>query len=1084
MSGINPNIGKFVRSVDNKLGVGKVVESNARVAIVEYFDSPVSPSWPRFELPISSLREQRVLEEQTRVYFFDETAGYWRMGRVHGHVDSDVFVSLPNKEQARVHSRHIYVRWKKPLGDPWRHVEAMLSETPFFHQYRSGLVRHMIRQRAASSGLTGLISAPVELHTHQIEVVNRVLTDPVQRYLLADEVGLGKTIEAGIILRQHILDNPTQHGALIVAPESLVDQWEEQLRDRCQIGRLFGHQITIISLEILEGWKEFQPDFIIVDEAHQVTRQRSGAYSTLRRLSDPSRCRNLLLLSATPVLRNEAGFLALLHLLDPKVYDLSDVKGFRHRIARRQNLADLFAGFTEDQLPYFLNSSADELATVFPDDLRLGSMIAKLKPLLESEEDEQGIRSFVRRIRVHLSETYRLNRRILRNRREALLPELMTGRSKLVTIPWKSSYWPHIHDALETWRNGASASVWGSEESQISESLARIFILFWEAAESDLEALIYCATLRLLRDDSKKAPDFGPLAGGQAIEQLLSIPLFENEDRFLRKLIALKDICGNHRNEQIEMVSRLIGVAFDKDRRVLCITTSPNSADAIFAALVKSNTGLVFRHKTDSSSWRQEWHAPGRKVLVCDWRAEEGLNLQGGDCLLIHLDLPFSPNRIEQRMGRLDRFGRGKKVRSVVLKPEEAGTHNAWVQCLNEAWQVFSRSISALQYVVEEEMEKLTRDFFVGGEDAIHSSRERLSKPEGLEREFKLIRNQDALDSIQSSAANGTDLLKERIEDYEEAEEELAGALQGWMSECLHFIKVGEKDPLDKVIRFHYAKTDRGANTLLSVSDLENWFGPSLDRNAIHKDFRPPLTRPVSCWRQTAIHRNCGLARLGNPVVDSILSHITWDDRGTSFAMSRRVIDLALPAPRLFFRLDFIIEADVTDANHDPAVRRLADAAFPPFIETLWIDQDLQTADEDCLHELARPYNQNYDTNIRPDILPKAIAKVGCGRWADLCDSVRSVGERLLFKKFDLQSLVEAKAKDFTAARSIVQEQFSSRLAALPKELASERGALKQEIKSAKDLTDILEAGILHPLIHLDSAGIVILSSKSGNSAK
>ena len=222
MSGINPNIGKFVRSVDNDLGVGKVVDSNARVAIVEYFDSAVSSIWPQIELPISSLREVMKLEEQTRVYFFDESAGHWRMGRVHGHVDFDVFVSLPNNEQAKVHSRNIYVRWNKPLGDPWKHVVARLSETPYFHQWRSGLVRHLVRQRAASSGLTGLISAPVELHAHQIEVVNRVLTDPVQRYLLADEVGLGKTIEAGIILRQHILDNPTQHSVLIVAPESLV----------------------------------------------------------------------------------------------------------------------------------------------------------------------------------------------------------------------------------------------------------------------------------------------------------------------------------------------------------------------------------------------------------------------------------------------------------------------------------------------------------------------------------------------------------------------------------------------------------------------------------------------------------------------------------------------------------------------------------------------------------------------------------------------------------------------------------------------------------------------------------------------
>jgi ATP-dependent helicase HepA len=1083
MASVNPNIGKFVRSVDNDLGVGKVVDSNARVAIVEYFDSAISPIWPQIELPISSLREVKKLEEQTRVYFFDESAGYWRMGRVHGHVDFDVFVRLPNNKQAKIHSQNIYVRWNKPLDDPWKHVVAQLYETPYFHQWRSGLVRHLVRQRAASSGLTGLISAPVELHEHQIEVINRVLTDPVQRYLLADEVGLGKTIEAGIILRQHILDNPTQHTVLIVVPECLVAQWEEQLRDRCQIGTRFGHQITILPMKDLDGWMKFQPDFIIVDEAHQVTRRGAGAYSTLRTLSDPSRCRNLLLLSATPVLRNEAGFLALLHLLDPAVYDPSDVMGFRERISKRQNLADLFAGFTEDQLPYFLNSSADELATVFPNDVRLGSLVAELKPLLESEEDEQEIRELVRRIRLHLSETYRLNRRILRNRRVELQPGLLTGRSKLVPLPWKSTYWPQIHAALEEWRNGASASVWGLEGSQVSESLAHIFILFWEAAESDLEALIHCATLRLRGADSKNSLDFGPLADTQAVEQLLRVPHFKGEDKLLQNLIALQCICVDHRKEQIDMVREVIKSAFNKNRRVVCITNSPNSADALYTALLK-NSELVYRHDTVSSSWRQRWPIPGPKVLVCDWRAEEGLNLQGGDCWLIHMDLPFSPNRIEQRIGRLDRFGKGKKVHSFALRAEGATTHNAWAECLNEAWQVFSRSIAALQYVVEGEMDKLTRAFFLEGADAIHSCRERLSTPEGLERELKLIRNQDALDSIHSSATGGAERLKQRIEHYEEAEDEFAMAMQDWMCNCLQFIKVGEKEPQDKVIRYHYARTDKGTNTLLSYTDLDNWFGPALDHNAIHKHFLPPLTNPVSIWRGTAVHRNCGLARLGNPVIDSALAHIAWDDRGTSFAMWRHVSDLDLPTPRLFFRLDFIIEADVTEEDHTPVISRLADAAFPPIFETLWIDQDLLTADEDCHFELIKPYDQKYDTNLNPNIWPKAIVQAESGQWVDLCDSVRSIGERILFEKFDLQSLVDSKSKEFTDARSIFHEQLVTRLAATPQSLKSERTALMQEMELAQSLTQTLVAGILHPVIRLDSAGVVILASKPWNLGK
>jgi ATP-dependent helicase HepA len=221
------------------------------------------------------------------------------------------------------------------------------------------------------------------------------------------------------------------------------------------------------------------------------------------------------------------------------------------------------------------------------------------------------------------------------------------------------------------------------------------------------------------------------------------------------------------------------------------------------------------------------------------------------------------------------------------------------------------------------------------------------------------------------------------------------------------------------------------------------------------------------------------LARLGNPVIDAILAHIAWDDRGTSFAMWRQVCDLDLPSPRMFFRLDFIIEADLKDKNHSTAISRLADAAFPPIIESIWVDQNLQAADEECVFELTRPYSKSYDTNLTANRWSEAIARTGCGQWTDLCDSVRRAGERLLVEKHDLQSLIQSKADALTTVRAVAKEQLVSRLEALPETLASERAALEQEIQLARSLTRTLVSAILCPLIRLDSAGVVILSNQS-----
>ena len=93
-------------------------------------------------------------------------------------------------------------------------------------------MRSLLSQRAASMGMSAMPSSAVELEAHQIEVVRRILQDPVQRYLLADEVGLGKTIEAGVLIRQVILDAAEDALVLVIVPGPLVPQWRSELETK------------------------------------------------------------------------------------------------------------------------------------------------------------------------------------------------------------------------------------------------------------------------------------------------------------------------------------------------------------------------------------------------------------------------------------------------------------------------------------------------------------------------------------------------------------------------------------------------------------------------------------------------------------------------------------------------------------------------------------------------------------------------------------------------------------------------------------------------------------------------------------
>src|SRR6516225_2182431 len=179
--------------------------------------------------PLVELRRPTELPAQTRVYHRDGKISL--NGRILDREMKDdknltkaYRVQFPNQEIRTLLETDFHVRSNLPTEDPAATLIDLAHETPFFFENRSAWIREGVRQIRESSGMTGLLSARIELFPHQVEVVRRVLQDPEIRYLLADEVGLGKTIEAGVILRQLRLDAPEARIGVFV-PDPLVTQW-------------------------------------------------------------------------------------------------------------------------------------------------------------------------------------------------------------------------------------------------------------------------------------------------------------------------------------------------------------------------------------------------------------------------------------------------------------------------------------------------------------------------------------------------------------------------------------------------------------------------------------------------------------------------------------------------------------------------------------------------------------------------------------------------------------------------------------------------------------------------------------------
>ncbi|NNF07073.1 MAG: DEAD/DEAH box helicase family protein, partial [Candidatus Eisenbacteria bacterium] len=239
-------------------------------------------------------------------------------------------------------------RWWDSFGDDVLDRLARL-ETDSLRAWKNRIDGYRLRQIREAQGLGSFLGGRIEIFPHQLHVAEQaVATDPV-RWLLADEVGLGKTIEACLIL-SHLVRTGRVDGVLVVAPASLTVQWlgelyrkfhqvfvlldEERLKDvRKDFGEEFNpfhaHPRSVVALEefvehpeLAKQAQEAGLDLLVIDEAHRLERRRghpgTPAYRTMAPLCES--VDNVLLLSATPLDADTHGFFRLLQLLRPEAY--------------------------------------------------------------------------------------------------------------------------------------------------------------------------------------------------------------------------------------------------------------------------------------------------------------------------------------------------------------------------------------------------------------------------------------------------------------------------------------------------------------------------------------------------------------------------------------------------------------------------------------------------------------------------------------------------------------------------------------------------------------------------------------------
>src|SRR5438094_1000493 len=539
-----------------------------------------------------------------------------------------------------------------------------------FH-LRSETVRLDLERRADALG--ALFASRVYVKPHQVSVAHQVLSAPQPRFVLADEVGLGKTIEAGLVL-SGLLHAGLVKRCLVVAPSHLTVQWLAELfhkfnllftlmdPDRARDARQEApdpdapgspwvrHNLVVTSLEWLRragkeaeeaaaaGW-----DLVVFDEAHHLRGAR--AYEVANALSRASW--GLLLLTATPLQLDPGEYHALLRLVDPA--PPASEEELRARLARQGDLSTevraLLAGDS---------SAARRIAALFPED-------PDLKKLEGTE------------LLAHLSESYGLSARLLRNRRAVVggfTPRVLT---KIGVTPSAAERQleREVRAALaEAHARGRlpGGAVLSGLLRHLGSSPPALAVALTASGDKGRRALAPRASTLSAENDSKLQAFRELLDGELAGEKVLVFAEARETIEYLRLHLARPQ----GKRKGIE------ALAYAGD-------LSPAERDK-----------LVARFRDPE----------GPRVLLCTELGGEGRNFQ--HChVLVNYDLAWSPAAIEQRIGRIDRIGQSREVRIFAFRPEATLAARV-LDLLDEAVGVFREPVGGLDYVLESVESELT----------------------------------------------------------------------------------------------------------------------------------------------------------------------------------------------------------------------------------------------------------------------------------------------------------------------------------------------------------------------------------------
>jgi superfamily II DNA or RNA helicase len=509
--------------------------------------------------------------------------------------------------------------------------------------------------RASAGPFRSFGRIAVEPRPYQLVPLLMALKQETTRLLIADDVGIGKTVESCLIAKE-LLERGEADGLVVLCPAHLAEQWRDELKEKFHIdaqlllpstaGKLERrcaanesvfrrHRALVVSLDYIKSRRRVDdfvthcPNLVIIDEAHTcasgagTARQQRHALAS-RLAEDPGR--HLLLVTATPHSGKEGAFQSLVGLLDGKFDKDFESLGQKERENLKRQLAPHLVQRRRGDIQRYLG------VTEFPTRVE-------------------------REVTYALSPDYRdLLERVLKF--AGAMVEDKSGTKREHRVRWWSAL------ALLRALSSSPAAAMATMRKRADNLDA--------ATEGDLDEIGRRAVLDQDEGEQEEVTDLTP--GGEIGDALSR----SSQDKLRRMAKEAEALCDAKVDFKLRDFTKLVQQSVKEGYRpiVFCrfVDTAEYVANHLREALkrveVVAVTGRQVPEERESRIEKLAKH--DKRVLVCTDCLSEGVNLQDDFDAVMHYDLSWNPTRHEQREGRVDRFGqKNKEVRVLTFHGED-----------------------------------------------------------------------------------------------------------------------------------------------------------------------------------------------------------------------------------------------------------------------------------------------------------------------------------------------------------------------------------------------------------------------------